>query len=165
MNLPANLDALSPDELRSLATQLIAQVGEKDQELRYRQTRIDQLTHEIAVLRRLHFGKRSEQLNVEQMSLLNEAIDADLAALEIELEQLQPNTAPDKQRQKPKRTPLPPELPRTDILHEPDDKTCSCGCQRARIGEDISEKLDYTPGVFTVERHIRGKWAARRAKR
>ena len=28
-----------------------------------------------------------------------------------------------------------------------------------RIGEDVSEKLDYTPGLFTVERHIRGKWA------
>ncbi|MQU66565.1 transposase, partial [Pseudomonas sp. FSL R10-1350] len=23
---------------------------------------------------------------------------------------------------------------------------------------DVSEKLDYTPGVFSVERHIRGKW-------
>lgn len=29
-----------------------------------------------------------------------------------------------------------------------------------RIGEDVSEKLDYTPGVFHVERHIRGKWAS-----
>ena len=28
-----------------------------------------------------------------------------------------------------------------------------------RIGEDVAEKLDYTPGRFTVERHIRGKWA------
>lgn len=28
-----------------------------------------------------------------------------------------------------------------------------------RIGEDVSEKLDYTPGQFTVERHVRGKWA------
>ncbi|WP_176026002.1 IS66 family transposase, partial [Robbsia andropogonis] len=36
---------------------------------------------------------------------------------------------------------------------------CQCGCQLKRIGEDVSEKLDYTPGVFTVERHIRGKWA------
>jgi transposase len=161
MNSPADLDALSPNELRTLAAQLMAQVGENERELRYRQTRIDQLTHEIAVLKRLHFGKRSEQLNVEQMSLLNEAIDADLAALEIELEQLQSNTAPDKQRQKPKRTPLPAHLPRTDIHHEPDDKTCSCGCQRVRIGEDTSEKLDYTPGVFTVERHIRGKWACK----
>ena len=27
-----------------------------------------------------------------------------------------------------------------------------------RIGEDVAEKLDYEPGVFTVERHVRGKW-------
>jgi transposase len=25
------------------------------------------------------------------------------------------------------------------------------------LGEDISEKLDYTPGVFTIEQHVRGK--------
>lgn len=35
---------------------------------------------------------------------------------------------------------------------------CPCGCVLKRIGKDVSEKLDYTPGVFTVERHIRGKW-------
>ena len=28
-----------------------------------------------------------------------------------------------------------------------------------RVGEDVSEKLDYQPGVFSVERHVRGKWA------
>ena len=28
-----------------------------------------------------------------------------------------------------------------------------------RIGEDVAETLDYTPGHFTVERHIRDKWA------
>ena len=28
-----------------------------------------------------------------------------------------------------------------------------------RIGEDVAEKLDYVPGVFSVERHVRGKWA------
>jgi len=161
MNLPANLDAMSPDELRTLAAQLMAQVDEKERELRYRQTRIDQLTHELAVLKRLQFGKRSEQLDTEQLSLLDEAIDADLAALEAELEQLQPDTPPGRQPQKPKRAPLPPQLPRTDIHHDPKDHTCSCGCQRVRIGEDISEKLDYTPGVFTVERHIRGKWACK----
>jgi transposase len=30
-----------------------------------------------------------------------------------------------------------------------------------RIGEDVAEKLDYTPGTFSVERHIRGKWVCR----
>jgi transposase len=33
-----------------------------------------------------------------------------------------------------------------------------------RIGEDVSEKLDYTPGTFTVERHVRGKWACVRCE-
>jgi transposase len=168
MDLPTDLDALSPEQLRALAAKLIVRVtgqdreaGEKERELQYRQTRIDQLTHELSVLKRLQFGKRSEQLDTEQMSLLDEAIDADLAALEIELEQLQPDTPAGKQRQKPKRTSLPPQLPRTDIHHEPEDTACACGCQRVRVGEDISEKLDYTPGVFTVERHIRGQWACR----
>ena len=27
-----------------------------------------------------------------------------------------------------------------------------CGCQLERIGEDVSEKLDYIPGTFQVER-------------
>ncbi|HDR9504870.1 TPA: IS66 family transposase, partial [Burkholderia cepacia] len=82
MNLPADLDALSPEQLRTLAAQLMTQVGKTQRELHYRQTRIDQLTHELSVLKRLQFGKRSEQLDTEQMSLLDEAIDADLAALE-----------------------------------------------------------------------------------
>ncbi len=33
-----------------------------------------------------------------------------------------------------------------------------CGQPMKRIGEDVAEKLDYTPGVFTVHKHVRGKW-------
>lgn len=33
-----------------------------------------------------------------------------------------------------------------------------------RVGEDVAEKLDYTPGVFSVERHIRGKWACAKSE-
>ncbi|HCZ49087.1 MAG TPA: IS66 family transposase, partial [Gammaproteobacteria bacterium] len=47
---------------------------------------------------------------------------------------------------------------RREIHHEPEDNTCGCGQPMQRIGEDVAEKLDYTPGVFSVERHIRGKW-------
>lgn len=62
-------------------------------------------------------------------------------------------------KQVPKRAPLPANLSRREIRHEPESTTCACGCQMKRIGEDVAEKLDYAPGVFTVERHIRGKWA------
>ena len=95
--------------------------------------------------------------------MLNEAIDADIAAIEEELEQLAPSTKANLDtRKQPKRVALPPELPRVEMHHEPESTRCTapgCGCTLKRIGEDVSEKLDYTPGLFTVERHIRGKWA------
>lgn len=150
-----------------MVAELIAQVGEnaktivsKDREILYRQTKIDQLTHEMAVLKRWKFGRSREQLDAGQASLLDETIDADIAAIEEELEQLAPSTKTNAETPKqPKRAVLPPELPRVEMHHEPESTSCACGCQLRRIGEDISEKLDYTPGLFTVERHIRGKWA------
>jgi transposase len=157
----ADLDTLSPEQLRALAADLIVKVAQRDSELLWRQTRIDLLTQELAVLKRFRYGKRSEQLSAEQASLLEESVDADVAALEIELEALQSPAPERKPSIQPKRAPLPAHLPRTDIHHEPDDLTCACGCQRVRIGEDVSEKLDYTPGVFKVERHIRGKWVCK----
>ena len=164
MNPAENLDDLSPQQLRELAATLRAQIQEQDaviarhaQELRYRQTKIDQLTHELAIHKRWKFGKRSEQLTSAQASLLEEALDADLEAIEAELEALTPSSRSEP-KDKPKRQALPPQLPRTEIRHEPESETCTCGCALKRIGEDVSEKLDYTPGVFTVERHIRGKW-------
>ena len=101
-----------------------------------------------------------------QWSLLDESIDADLEAIELELEALR--SAPDlppPPKETPRRMALPSGLPRVEFQHEPESTQCTCGCALERFGEDVSEKLDYTPGVFLVERHIRGKWAARRAKR
>lgn len=78
--------------------------------------------------------------------------------------QTPPDAAPDRPQAWP--TPgfiapsrLPPELPRTIIRHEPASTACGCGCQMKRIREDATEKLDYTPGTFSVERHVRGVWA------
>ena len=137
-------------------------IARKDREILYRQAKIDQLTHEMAVLKRWKFGRSREQLDSAQASLLDDAIDADIAAIEQELQSLTPAPRANVDtRQQPKRAALPPELPRADKHHEPDSTLCTtagCGCTLKRIGEDVSEKLDYVPGVFTVERHIRGKW-------
>ncbi|QXI18872.1 IS66 family transposase [Pseudomonas hamedanensis] len=167
-----NLDHLTPEQLRALAAQLIQRVETLDQQVETMgktvetmgkkinrdQTIIEKLTHEIAQLKRLKFAKRSEQLNPQQASLLDDLIDTDIAAIEAELQALQTAPTPTEKKQKPKRTALPAEFPRTLIHHEPDNTHCQCGCALKRIGEDISEKLDYAPGVFTVERHVRGKW-------
>ncbi|UUZ78250.1 IS66 family transposase [Polaromonas sp. P1(28)-13] len=156
---PESLKQLSAQEMRDLVSDLMEKLTQKDRELLYRQTKIDQLTHEMATLKRQKFGRSREQLDATQASLLEDAFDADLAAIEQELENLTPPEKPDGEpRNKPKRAALPDRLPRVDIHHEPESTTCKCGCQLKRIGEDVSEKLDYVPGVFTVERHVRGKW-------
>lgn len=167
----ATLPHLNEQQLRSLAAELIVHISEqskqhaqaiaaKDSDIQYRQAKIDKLTHELVNLKRWKFGRSSEQLNGVQISLLDETLDVDIAAIEEELKDLTPAAKPQAPaHQQPKRAALPAGLPRVEIHHEPDSTTCTCGCQLKRIGQDVSEKLDYTPGVFTVEQHIRGKWA------
>jgi hypothetical protein len=58
--IPDSLDQLSALEVRELLTGLITKVAQQDQELVYRQTKIDQLTHEMAVLKRHQFGRSRE---------------------------------------------------------------------------------------------------------
>ena len=142
MPLPAHLDRLNADELRGLLIES--------------QARIDKLTYELAYYKRQRYGVKAEHLSAEQAQLFEETTAADLAAISEELEKL--SLPPVREKDHPKRKPLPAELPRTEIHHEPETTTCACGYQMKRIGEDVAEKLDYTPGTFTVERHIRGKW-------
>jgi transposase len=158
------LQDMDAAQLRALAMELMSEVRARDSELRFKDARIAQLTHEMAVLKRWKFAARSEKLGAEQQSLLNEAIDADLVAIEHEIEQLAAQSKADAIPNKPRRMPLPANLPRIEVRHEPESTTCGCGCQLRRIGEDVSEKLDYTPGVFTVERHVRGKWVCARCE-
>lgn len=158
MTSSPNLDQLSPNQLRVLAAQLLSQVDTMGKKINRDQTVIEKQTHEIAQLKRLKFAKRSEQMNPEQASLLDDLIDTDIAAIEAELQALQIAPEATEEKLRPKRTALPAEFPRTLIHHEPDNTHRPCGCALKRIGEDVSEKLDYTPGVFTVERHVRGKW-------
>lgn len=164
MATPPDLSLLDAAQLRELAQTLLAQASEReaviarqDTELDWRQGKIDKLTAELALYRRWKFGRRSEALSAEQIRLFDETCSADVAEIEEELAHTAP--APATEKRQPKRALIPPHLPRTEIHHEPEATTCRCGCQLKRIGEDISEKLDYTPGVISVERHIRGKWA------
>jgi transposase len=155
--LLANIAQMSVEELVKLNPGLATFLAQKDHAIKHRDLKIAQLTHEMATLKRWTFGKRSEQVKGLQRSLLEESIEEDLEAIAIELEELK-SPAPDRPKGIPKRVALPKDLPRIEIRHEPDSTMCGCGCALKRIGEDVSEKLDYVPGVMRVERHIRGKW-------
>jgi hypothetical protein len=176
--MPSAVDIhqLSESELREWATQMQEAFGDKVAELKERDTAIQQLktekaaqlqerdstierltiekehlTHEIAILRRHRFGKRCEAGGRNpQQSLLDDLVEEDIAAIESELDKLKEPRPKEQRPSQPRRQPLPAQLPRTEIRHDPDSTTCGCGCALTRIGEDISEKLDYEPGTFSV---------------
>lgn len=99
-------------------------------------------------------------MNAEQRALFDDAVDGDIAALDEQLATLQAasQTRDKEEKKTPKLTALPDGLPRREVRHEPGNTTSGCGQAIKRVGEDISEKLDYQPSVFAVERHVRGKW-------
>jgi transposase len=150
-----DIATMGVEELRQLTASLLAKVQHNSQEIQWKDLKISQLTHEMAILKRWRFGRAAEEFQGQQRSLLEESIDEDLGAIGIELDQLREPAQPKKIAV---RAHLPLELPRVRITHEPDNTVCPCGCQMKRIGEDVAEKLDYVPGTFQVEQHVRGKW-------
>ena len=131
------------------------------------QAEIARLNFIIAKLRRMQFGRRSEQL------------DGSLAQLELALERIeaargdgpanvgdQPSSdegAPSKRRN---RKPLPDHLPRETVEHAPPERHCTeCGSTFVKLGEDVSEMLEYVPAHFKVIRHVRPKLACSRCER
>lgn len=88
---------------------------------------------------------------------------ADIAAVEAELDRLRsPEAEAAPVCSKPKRRPLPPELPRVETRHEPASCTCGeCGADLVQIGEHVSEKLDCKPLEFFVRREVYPQYACR----
>ena len=149
MNETVDLQSMDEAQMRQMLQHLMG-------ELKHKQTLLDKLSYEMAILKRLKFAAKTEALNADQRSLLEDALEEDLQAVDDEIEQLRP-AQERSPRQQPKRLPLPAQLPRQEFTHEPEVTEC-CGQAMRRMGEDVAEKLDYTPGVFTVHRHVRGKW-------
>lgn len=158
------LHHLDAHQLREMVQSLQAKVQATESALTFKQAVIDKITHEMAVLKRMKFGAKAERYSPEQASLLEEAVEADLEALACELDGHAPSKQAAVDRQTARRLPLPAHLPRREVHHEPHSTACHCGCALKRIGEDVAEKLDYQPGVFTVERHVRGKWVCSRCE-
>lgn len=136
------------------------------------QAEIEHLKLVIAKLRRMQFGRRSEQLDetVGQLELALEELEsvraqraeevglADLAGAESAA-----GSGTDSEPKHPGRKPLPEHLPRERVEHLPACAPCSgcpqCGGVLKVLGEDISEVLEYVPARFRVVQHVRPKFA------
>lgn len=149
-----------PNDLEEMKRLFIAQAAElaaaKNGLVIYA-LQIEKLKVQMARLKRQAFGTSSERIEREIVQL-----ELQLEELEAAQAQASAATSPaadDKQQQaeapekKPRRK-LPAELPRTEIVHAP-SPSCDCYSEQRKVGEDVTEILEYVPGRFEVVRHVR----------
>lgn len=145
-----NMDAL-PDDIPALKN-IIADLH----------CHVNDLEAKMSILRKAIFGPKSERivpLRPNQLNLFISPTDEPLPPEQKD----DPVQVPPHTRKKPGRRPLPPHLPRVELIHDlPDDeKTCGCGSELTCIGQEVSEKLDIVPSTIQVIRHVRPKYACR----
>lgn len=96
-------------------------IAAHERTITFKDAKSDALTREIARLRRVQFAAKSERVDPAQRELFDEAMAADIAALEAELASLRtPSVEPaTRERRSPTRRTLPADLPRIETIHEP----------------------------------------------
>ena len=132
---------------------------------------IARLREQNSLLKRDLYGKRSEKRKIEdeqQERLFNEAEAYATPDGTEEPPALEDTSSEIKNRKQRKRgrKPIPAHLKREEIIHDlPDEeKTCACGHELSRIGNETSERVNVIPPQVTVERHIRYKYACRKCE-
>ena len=138
------------------------------------------LTEEIALLReenrllrqklnlviRQLFGKKSEKLDPAQLELLLSDLDdpdsgkADASTALDELVEAETSRRRSKRGDYERQPRVPENLPVVETILEPEVVTRDPGKWR-RIGEEVTELLDYEPGRFLRRRTVRPKYVPR----
>ena len=145
------------------AEALKALVRAQHEQLLWRESEIEHLKLLIAKLQRMQFGRKSEKLarQIEQLELRLEDLQAKPAESASPPESKSAATLPAlliNTPAKPTRRPLPDHLPRQTQRHDPKESACpDCGGALSKLGEDVSEMLEYVPASFFVVRHVRPK--------
>jgi transposase len=150
----ADLNTLDRAALEALIAAQQSELSAQQEKLLSRDSEIEHLKLVIARLRRMIFGTKSEKVTreIEQLELKLE----ELEALQSE-RAATPSTVSDA-KSKSARRPLPEHLPREVHTYVPDGDACSqCGGELRKLGEDVSEMLEYIPASFKVIRHVRPK--------
>src|SRR3954465_2446915 len=139
-----------PAALRAFALACQDELRAAELAVQYKTLEIEKLKFQIAKLRRMQFRRSSERINhqIAQLELRLEELEAGEAEDGAKAEAANP-AAPARARNKPTRKPLPDHLPRQEVVHQPAaDGACTCpACGRgmSKLGEDVTEVLDYVP--------------------
>ncbi len=153
--------------LKALLEQTQAALAEHQAALAQSEEARRRLESIVSELQREKFGSKSEKLRPDQYNLPLEDVEIAQGVLDAAQEKAEAiikGKSGSKTRQRPRnRGHLPPHLPRVEQVIEPESTLCPCGCgEMARIGEDVSERLDIIPAQFRVLVTRRPKYACRR---
>jgi len=145
-------------EQYNMYKEIIAREKEREAEILY-------LKQELAQLKRMIFGSRSERHIGHDPSQLNLGLDVEtIEEPEKETEQITySRSKPDNKKGSAIRLALPSHLHREEHIIEPAEDTTGaslpdCVIQAGKIGEVVTEILEYTPGKFYVEKYVRPKY-------
>ena len=154
VNALPDLDVLPAEALRAL---ILAQ----HEQLLSRERESEHLTLLLSKLHRMQFGRKSEKLaqQIEQLELRLEELQSNRS--EKEPKPSEPAAMPASwgaTAVQPTRRALPDHLPRQTQRHDPKATVCpQCQGELRKLGEDVSEMLEYVPASFMVIRHVRVK--------
>jgi len=136
--------------------QILAQAKEREAENLY-------LKQELAQLKRMIFGSKSERHIGNDPSQLSLGLDAEAVTLpEKEIEQITyTRSKSDNKKGLAIRLALPAHLHREEHIIEPEEDITGA----RKIGEVVTEILEYTPGKFYVEKYVRPKYVLPKEER
>jgi transposase len=147
-----------PVALRQMVMSLLEEVETKDRRLR-------QLQHWVEQLLRARYGPRRERVNENQLFLFAVALvsagrEAPTEAGAADAPEKAPGGA--AKRQGHGRQRLPKSLERRRVVYDLEEakrKCADCREELRRIGEEVSERLEYVPASLVVIQEARQKYA------
>ena len=153
-----------PDDVETLKRIILerdARVSCLEQESLGLSLLIEKLKLQIVRLKRTQFGASSERYEGQLLQL--ELLVEDLETTQAQLRPIPMVEMPEQELAAmapvipPLRRSLPAHLPRQSIEHTLSCTCSACGSDMTKIGEDVSEMLEYVPASFKVIRHVRPK--------
>ena len=149
--------------LKALVAQSTATIAEHVATIQELTGKLSKLEHYVEQLVRARYGPRSEPFDPHQLVLFDATAPVK-EANETARPDERPVAVKEHTRRGGGRQELPEHLPREVVEHDlaDDQKRCpGCGHERARIGCEESEQLEYVPAVLKVLVHRRWKYACR----
>ena len=152
----AELRALVLEQQASM-TKMRQEIAERDREIVERDQELDRLKAQIDKLRRMHFGRKSEQLDRHIDRLETQLEDLAAGSGVADVRRARARASSSGASATSSKEALAPHLPREERVLEPNSICPKCDIGMDLLGEDVSEQLARVTAMFKVIRTIRRK--------